>query len=151
MNRSPLSRISDKQRAKRGGGYLASTLKSGGSGLRRGKPIASRGKQKPKREARNASYYKSAEWRAKRRAVFARDGYRCTEVWSEYELTGRGSVKPSIRCPNYDETETGVGLIAEEEGYQHRGIPDAIDRVRTRCRWCDRKRTPQERANWMRG
>jgi hypothetical protein len=56
------------------------------------KPIAKLGKQKAKRQARNRAYYASSEWRAKRKAVFQRDGYQCTET---LQWLGAGT---SSRC-----------------------------------------------------
>jgi len=120
-------------------------------GAKRKNPLAKIGKQKAKRQARNAGYYKSAEWRAKRTAVFERDGYQCREII--YNVPHVGA--PSFRCPNRGEIvngkQTARGLVAEETGYMHRGIPDAIDRIKTRCRGCDRRLTPLERVNHANG
>jgi hypothetical protein len=120
------------------------------------KPIAKVGKQKAKRQARNRAYYASPEWRAKRKAVFQRDGYQCTETlqWLGAGFS-EGDSKQEVRCPNRGEIvngkQTARGLVAEETGYQHRGIPHAIDRIKTRCKDCDRRCTPLERINHSHG
>lgn len=127
------------------------------------KPLAKVGKQKAKRQARNAEYYRSAEWRAKRKAVFARDGYQCTETVPSETNTGTHIVWShqvsrlvvAIRCPNRGEIvngkQTARGLVCEERSYGHRGNPDRIDTCTTRCKDCDRRRTPLERANHSHG
>jgi hypothetical protein len=111
-----------------------------------GKPLNKRGAGKAKRQQRNAAYYKSAEWRAKRKAVFERDDYRCVELVDRDPLWA-----PDGRCPMRGEIvngkQTARGLVAEESGYQHRGIEGAIDRIKTRCKDCDRRLTPLERIN----
>lgn len=120
------------------------------------KPIKSRGPAKAKREARNKAYYASAEWRVKRKAVFVRDQYQCTETFAAFHtVEGRREIVGYLRCPNRGEIvngkQTARGLVAEEQGYLHRGIPDSIDRIVTRCKDCDRRLTPRERANHTNG
>lgn len=137
-----------KQRSKRqseGEAFQWSTIRPSKT------PIAKRGAGKAKRQARNAAYYKSAEWKAKRLAVFERDGFQCTEEMpydSRTHLWGE-------RCPARGEIvngkQTGRGLVCEEVGYMHRGIPDRIDTCTTRCRDCDRRLTPLERINHSHG
>lgn len=125
--------------------------RSAGIGSAR-KPLAKVGKQKAKRQARNAEYYRSAEWRAKRKAVFERDGYRCTE---RVPYDSRFHEDHAIRCPNRGEVvngkQTARGLVCEERSYGHRGNPDRIDTCTTRCRECDRRCTPRERINHANG
>ena len=118
---------------------------------------------RPKRVQRNREYYASAEWRAKRKAVFERDGYRCVEtVYVSVDISGWDSLdEPPLyapmpaRCPNRGEIvngkQTARGLVAEEKSYGHRGHPDAIDRIVTRCKDCDRRLTPFERINHANG
>lgn len=121
-----------------------------------GKPIkASNPDKRARRRKKNQDYYQSAEWRAKRKAVFERDGYRCVEM-IPYGLKGReveGTVW--IRCPNFgmniNGKQTGKGLVCEESSYFHRGVPDRIDTCKTRCRECDRRLTPLERVNHAQG
>lgn len=131
-----------------------------GSMPQRRSQLAKVGKQKAKRQKANAEYYRSAEWRAKRKAVFERDGYQCVEKLTvrrvlcfQGEELAAGTYK--TRCPTRGEIvngkQTARGLVAEEKGYQHRGHPDAIDRIVTRCRECDRRLTPLERANHFGG
>lgn len=120
------------------------------------KPLAKVGKQKAKRQAKNAEYYRSAEWRAKKKAVHARDDYQCAEsVVMENPCYPPGVATITDRCPNRGEIvngkQTARGLVAEEVGYFHRGNPDSIDRIVTRCRECDRRLTPQERINHSNG
>ena len=120
--------------------------------LKRSGKLKPRGAGKAKRQARNAAYYRSAEWRAKRNAVFERDGYRCTEIVGPLSPLYEGL---RGRCPNRGEIvngkQTGRGLVCEETSYGHRGIPDRIDTCKTRCKDCDRRRTPMERANHFNG
>lgn len=143
-----LRRESEKHKAKRLAGPPAKR-----------KPLAKVGKQKSKRQARNAAYYKSPEWRAKRKAVFERDGYQCVE---EFAGIQRDAWMPFgmgypvlVRCPNRGEIvnakQTARGLVCEETSYGHRGNPTRIDTCKTRCRDCDRRLTPFERINHSRG
>lgn len=162
--KTPLARESAKHRAQREASGLP-------FGPKRSKPIAKIGKSKAKRQARNQAYYHSAEWRAKRKAVFARDGYRCTER-IPYDIAAANCgalILPSgifdtrresngrytTRCLAHGEIvngqQTAKGLVCEETSYGHRGIPGRIDTCRTRCRDCDRRQTPLERANWANG
>ena len=123
--------------------------------MQRRSTLAKVGKQKPKRQAKNREYYASPEWRAKRKAVFARDGYRCTEIVLHCDWRGTEIERWQERCPGSGEIvngkQTARGLVAEETGYQHRGILDAIDRIKTRCKDCDRRLTPLERINHVNG
>lgn len=122
---------------------------------RRSKPIAKVGKQKPKREARNRAYYASPEWRAKKKAVHERDGYRCTEMALPPHVWYPTTCEPFVRCPNRGEIvngkQTARGLVCEEVSYRHRGVEGYIDTCRTRCKDCDRRRTPLERINHANG
>lgn len=124
------------------------------------KPLAKVGKGKVKRMAGNKAYYASAEWREKKRAVHERDDFQCVEkvkvrrvLVFEGEEVGMG--KYTTRCPNRGEVvngkQTARGLVAEEEGYQHRGVAGSIDRIKTRCKDCDRRLTPLERVNHTHG
>jgi hypothetical protein len=132
-----------------------------GKGGKARKALAKVGKQKAKRVAKNREYYASAEWRAKRKAVFERDFYQCTEtITVQKALSFAGEVlnmgRPySVRCPNRGEVvngkQTGRGLVCEETSYGHRGVEGAIDRIKTRCKGCDRRRTPLERINHAAG
>lgn len=114
--------------------------------------------KRAKREQKNRSYYQSAEWRAKRKAVFERDGYRCVEV--ENEMGGErdeagvihfehSATRCSVRGEIVNGKQTSKGLEADEESYGHRGIPGAIDRIKTRCTQHHRLRTVLTRANWQ--
>lgn len=118
------------------------------TGLARTKPMRKVGASKAKRRQRNADYYKSAEWRSKRKAVFERDGYRCTENLRLRDIVMGEFV---VRCSNSGEIVNGKrtarGLVCEEVSYGHRGIPDRINTCRTRCKDCDRRLTPLERVN----
>lgn len=126
-----------------------------GAMMQRRSPIAKVGKQKAKREARNKAYYASAEWRAKRKAVFERDGYQCVERFKEPTTFAQMATAPEIRCPNRGEIvnhkQTSRGLVAEEKSYGHRGVEGAIARIVTRCKDCDRRLTPLERINHAHG
>lgn len=121
---------------------------------RRQKPLAKTGPGKVKRQARNREYYASPEWRAKKKAVHERDGYQCTE-WIPLRLYGAPIGGCETRCPNRGEVvngkQTARGLVAEETSYSHRGIPDRIDGIKTRCKDCDRRLTPLERVNHSHG
>lgn len=110
--------------------------------------------KRAKREQKNQDYYQSAEWRAKRKAVFERDGYQCVEVvLGDPYFTADCRVTPVDRCDVRGEIvngkQTSKGLEADEESYGHRGIPGAIDRVKTRCTQHHRLRTVLTRANWQ--
>jgi hypothetical protein len=135
----------------------------------RTKPIAKVGKAKAKREARNKAYYASPEWRAKKKATHERDGYQCVEMLSDGRVTQLTCVRSPygcwyssfsfpdvrVRCPNRGEIvngkQTARGLVCEEESYGHRGREGDISRCKTRCKDCDRRRTPLERANHAQG
>src|SRR4051812_37190242 len=69
-----------------------------GAMMQRRSPIAKVGKQKAKREARNKAYYASPEWRAKRKAVFERDGYQCVEMLKEPTTFAQMATAPEFRC-----------------------------------------------------
>jgi hypothetical protein len=162
----PIPRESEKHRLKR----LAEQSKPVSERTPR-KPIAKVGKQKAKRQARNKAYYASVEWRAKRKAVFERDGFQCVETremdMSEYRdrirhgvplggvVVARWSLGVRIRCGNRGEVvngkQTARGLVCEESSYGHRGNPEYIDTCKTRCRDCDRRLTPLERINHANG
>lgn len=84
--------------------------------------LAKVGKQKAKRQARNREYYASAEWRAKRKAVFERDGYQCTEeikgiAWltsEDWYSDDPLEEPPRPRCPNRGEIVNGKVLSAKK-------------------------------------
>jgi hypothetical protein len=121
--------------------------------------IAKVGKAKPGKVARNKAYYASPEWRAKKKAVHERDGYQCVEMVPVYAMAlwdgNPGRVVGNIRCPNRGEIvnhkQTARGLVAEETSYFHRGVEGSIDKIKTRCKDCDRRLTPLERANHAQG
>lgn len=127
--------------------------------LRRTPPIKKVNPEKrAKRAKRNQDYYKSAEWRAKKKAVHERDGYQCVESIPIANPTLLALIdwpRREMRCPNRGEVvngkQTARGLVCEETSYGHRGIPDRIDTCKTRCKDCDRRRTPLERANHAHG
>lgn len=171
IRRSRPKQLSDKQKAKRlaagekwirssvrppqGAGASVPKVKSKPAKPR--KAIAKVGKQKAKRQAKNAAYYKSPEWRAKKQAVHERDGFQCVEtveVPTAWFLDGDEMVLV-VRCPNRGEVvnhkQTARGLVCEEVSYGHRGVEGYIDTCKTRCRDCDRRRTPLERANHVHG
>lgn len=151
-----LPRISPKRLAAHGGTMPFSTITP-----KARKPIAKRNEGKrAKRRKRNADYYASPEWRAKKKAVHKRDGYQCTEkvrvrrvLCFEGEELAAGTY--STRCPNRGEIvngkQTARGLVAEETSYFHRGTEGSIDKIVTRCKDCDRRLTPLERANHAQG
>lgn len=170
MKRGEMPRISAKRLAQLGGKLPASTI-APKPGIKRGiknpanypqrkTPLAKVGKQKAKRMQKNREYYASAEWRAKRKAVFERDGYRCTEivpVFVFYLMDGYDPLRKvgEVRCLNRGEIvngkQTARGLVCEEVSYGHRGNPDRIDTCKTRCKDCDRGLTPLERINHAHG
>lgn len=121
------------------------------------KPIAKQGKKHAKRVVRNREYYASAEWRAKRKLVFARDGFQCVEMIPYTMLPSAYNLPSSLRlrCENFgmniNGKQTARGLVCEEKSYGHRGKPDYIDTCVTRCKECDRRLTPLERANHAQG
>lgn len=153
-----LPKLSAKKLQSLGGKIPFSTISSGGS---QGKKIRSGNpQQRSRRRLKNAKYYASAEWKAKKKAVHERDGYRCVEM-IPYTIrggglwTGVGLDVVRLRCPNMgmniNGKQTSKGLVAEEKSYGHRGTPGAIDRIVTRCKDCDRRLTPLERANHAHG
>lgn len=159
--RKPLARIGKKKLAALGGQTPRSSLATR-------KPMARENTAtRSKRRTRNAEYYKSPEWRAKKKAVHERDGYRCTErlfvpsdsqAWhypDAFDARRARDGSWSIRCMNTGEIvngkQTARGLVCEETSYGHRGVPDRIDTCRTRCKDCDRRQTPLERVNHAQG
>lgn len=138
----------------------AQRLRQGRKKIPRKNPI-----NRAKRERKNRDYYASAEWRAKKKVVHERDGYRCVE---RIPATLGGMAYPPIFDMRRDEKghystrclgqgafingkQTARGLVAEEKSYGHRGTPGNIARIVTRCRDCDRRLTPLERANHASG
>jgi hypothetical protein len=120
------------------------------------KPIAKKNPiNRAKRAKRNQDYYSSAEWKAKKKAVHERDGFRCVEMIPYGIRASEAEGTVWLRCPNYGTNisgkQTARGLVAEEKSYGHRGIPGNIDRIVTRCKDCDRRLTPFERANHAHG
>jgi hypothetical protein len=128
--------------------------RSAGEGFR--KPIPKVGPGKAKREARNRAYYALKEWREKKAAVHERDGFQCVERIATFS-DNFGNDEPAFmhRCPNRGEIvngkQTARGLVCEEKSYGHRGHEGRIDRLVTRCKDCDRRLTPLERANHAQG
>src|SRR3954464_4818218 len=78
--------------------------------------------KRAKRQKQNQEYYKSAEWRAKRQAGFARDGFQCVELLTVRAVFDvEGDVTASMRCDNFGEVvngkQTSRGLVCEEVSY----------------------------------
>lgn len=158
-----IRRVSEKTAAKRkaaGEKFLNSTVRppqgAGASVRKPQKAIAKVGTQKAKRQAKNAAYYKSPEWRSKKKAVHERDGFQCVEKVMVF-MPQRDEDRPRfrVRCPNRGEIvngkQTARGLVCEEVSYGHRGVEGYIDTCKTRCADCDRRLTPLERINHSRG
>lgn len=152
--KKPVPKMSEKQRAKRGGGVFYSTIASTPQ-----KPIAKRGARRAKREARYKEYLASSAWKKLRLAVFERDGFRCvTRIFapavaavyypSEFEVKRERDGSVTYRCTNEDETRKGKRLIADHLTYARFGHEN-LDDLATRCSSCNARLTTQTRANWM--
>lgn len=94
--------------------------------------------RRAKKAKRYSAHLKSASFRALRLLAFARDGWQCVEI-----IDG-------VRCQFVDESRTGHGLIADHTSYARFGH-ELLEDLQTRCRSCDRRCTPLERANHAQG
>ena len=129
---------------------------------------------KPKRQARNATYYASAEWRDVKKRTHEVDGYQCRRIKpisrdAALEYVGSEGLQemirlygiPGYRCENRGEVvngkQTARGLVCDELSYNLRrgdgtkgsGTHEPGVTTRTLCADCNRLETTSKRANWM--
>lgn len=114
-----------------------SPIKQGGTPIKKVNP-----ERKAKRAKKFKAYLSSAAWKNLRLARFRVDGWRCTAVVPL-------CIGEFMRCPNWDETGSGKGLICDHLTYARFGHEN-LDDLRTLCRSCNARETTGKRANWMR-
>lgn len=106
--------------------------------------------RKAKRAAKFAAYLRSAAWKALRIARFRLDGWRCTATVMVPNVADDGRSLITDRCPNWDETRSGKGLICDHKTYARFGHEN-LDDLQTLCRSCNARETVTKRANHANG
>jgi 5-methylcytosine-specific restriction endonuclease McrA len=95
--------------------------------------LKAKGTTKPKRQKRYAAFLRSPAWRAQRKRVLERDGYRCTaSVLTAHAIDGLVIGTPHVGRCHYM-ADDGP-LTVDHLAYGHTGLENVPDeKLRTLC------------------